>query len=234
MIYKVKYGTSVIRYSVSHSNRKTLAIEVHPDLSIKVVAPHKATTSAIQKKILQRAQWIRKQQHYFEQFLPRTPKREYVSGETHYYLGRKYILRVRKLSEDSMKLKGNELIIKTSDPDNRNLVKQILANWYYHHALRKFEESITEALIHLKNYKLERPQLVIRRMPRRWGSCTPNGRVLLNPEIIKAPSKCIDYVVIHELCHLIHHNHSRAFYDVQNKAMPDWEKWKLRLEKTLS
>lgn len=234
MTYKVKYGTSVIRYSVSRSNRKTLAIEVHPDLSIRVVAPQKATISGIQENILKRAQWIRKQQHYFEQFLPRTPKREYVSGETHYYLGRKYILRVRKFSEESIKLKGNELIVKTSNPDNRNLVRQILANWYYHHALRKFEECLTDALTQLKGYKLERPSLVIRRMPRRWGSCTPNGRVLLNPEIIKAPSKCIDYVVIHELCHLIHHNHSQAFFDLQNIAMPDWEKWKLRLEKTLS
>lgn len=234
MTYKIKYGTSIIRYSVSRSNRKTLAIEVHPDLSIKVVAPQKVTISAIQEKILKRAQWIRKQQHYFEQFLPRTPEREYVSGETHYYLGRQYILRVRKSTEDSVKLKGGELLVKTDSPQSKDQVKQMLANWYYHHALRKFEESITEALKNFKSYKLERPQLIIRRMPRRWGSCTPNGRVILNPEIIKAPSKCIDYVVVHELCHLIHHNHSQAFFDLQLKVMPDWEKWKLRLEKILS
>ena len=234
MVNKIKYGTSSIRYSISRSNRKTLAIEVHPDLSIKVIAPQKATISAIREKILKRAQWIRKQQHYFEQFLPRTPEREYVSGETHLYLGRKCILRVRKSLEDSVKLKGCELIVKTDNPKSKNQVRQTLANWYYHHALAKFDESISEALIHFKNYKLQRPQLVIRRMPRRWGSCTPNGRILLNPEIIKAPSKCIDYVVIHELCHLIHHNHSMAFYDLQSKVMPDWEKWKLRLEKILS
>lgn len=157
------------------------------------MAPQKATISAIQEKILKRAQWIRKQQHYFEQFLPRTPEREYVSGETHYYLGRQYILRARKSSEDSVKLKGGEMILKIDSPENRSQIKQVLASWYYNHALRKFEESITESLKHFKSYKLERPQLVIRRMPRRWGSCTSNGRVLLNPEIIKAPSKCIDY-----------------------------------------
>lgn len=234
MIHKVKYGTTVIQYSLNRSDRKTLAIEVHPDLSINVVAPIKTTSAEIQEKILRRALWIRKQQRYFEQFLPRTPEREYVSGETHYYLGRQYILRVRKSLEDSVKLKGGELLVKTDNPQSKDQVKQMLANWYYHHALRKFEESITEALKHFKNYKLERPQLVIRRMPRRWGSCTPNGRVLLNPEIIKAPSRCIDYVVIHELCHLIHHNHSTAFFDLQVKVMPDWEKWKLKLEKILS
>ena len=122
MTYKIKYGTSIIRYSVSRSNRKTLAIEVHPDLSIKVVAPQKAAISAIQEKILKRAHWIRKQQHYFEQFLPRTPEREYVSGETHYYLGRQYILRVRKSTEDSVKLKGGELLVKTDSPQSMMII----------------------------------------------------------------------------------------------------------------
>ena len=113
-------------------------------------------------------------------------------------------------------------------------MKQILTDWYYHHAIRKFDETITEAWKHFKSYELERPQLVIRRMPRRWGSCTPNNRVLLNPEIIKAPSKCIEYVVMHELCHLVHPHHGKAFYDLQSKMMPDWQKWKQRLEMILS
>lgn len=234
MKYKVKYGTSVIRYSISRSSRKSLAIEVHPDLSIKVVAPAKATISEIQEKILKRAQWIRKQQYYFEQFLPRTPKREYVSGETHYYLGRQYILRVRKSTEKLVKLKGGELIVNTVKTNDTNQIKQTLATWYYHHALKKFDESIINSINHFREYKMDKPKLVIRRMSRRWGSCTPNKMIILNPEIIKAPSKCIDYVVIHELCHIIHPNHSQSFYDLQNKVMPDNAKWKLRLETLLS
>jgi len=234
MVYKVKYGTSVIQYSIDRADRKTLAIEVHPDLSVNVVAPYKASRSAIKEKLLKRAQWIRKQQHYFEQFLPRTPKREYVSGETHYYLGKSYLLKVRKSSKDSVKLKGTEMMVRTKDAGDTDRVKQILTDWYYNHALQKFEASITEALSRFKNQQPQRPQLVIRRMSQRWGSCTPHRKILLNPEIIKAPSRCIDYVVIHELCHMIHPNHSKAFYRLQNTVMPDWEKWKLRLEKALS
>ncbi len=234
MNYKIKYGTSVIRYSISRSDRKTLAIEVHPDLSIKVVAPKKAAISAIQEKILKRGQWIKKQQHYFKQFLPRTPKREYVSGETHFYLGKQYILRVRKSSDESVKLKSGELIVKVERTDDVNQIKQILSSWYYQHALKKFNESITNSLQRFKEYNLDRPKLVLRRMARRWGSCTPNKMIILNPEIIKAPSKCIDYVVIHELCHLVHPNHSQLFYELQSKVMPDNAKWKLRLEKLLA
>lgn len=234
MNYKVKYGTSVIRYSISRSDRKTLAIEVHPDLSIKIVAPKKVSISAIQEKILKRGQWIKKQQLYFQQFLPRTPKREYVSGETHFYLGKQYILRVRKSSHESVKLKGGELILKVERTNDFDQIKHILSSWYYQHALKKFNESITNSFQRFKEYNLDRPKLVLRRMARRWGSCTPNKMIILNPEIIKAPSKCIDYVVVHEICHLVHPNHSQSFYELQNKIMPDNAKWKLRLEKLLA
>ncbi len=85
-----------------------------------------------------------------------------------------------------------------------------------------------------KKYKLEFPKLVVRRMEKRWGSCTAEGKVTLNPEIIKAPVKCIDYVIVHELCHIIHHNHSKEFYKLQLKMMPDCNKWKMKLEKYLA
>jgi predicted metal-dependent hydrolase len=234
MRYKINYGTTVLKYSVSRSKRKTLAIEVHPDLSVRVVAPVGVSLETIQERLLKRASWIRKQQFYFEQFLPRTPKREYVSGETHYYLGRQYILRVRKGPDEIVKLKGGELIVKLQKLDNADQVKKLLSGWYYQRALNHFNESIKNSVARFKGYKLDQPKLTIRRMSRRWGSCTPNKTVILNPEIIKAPSKSIEYVIVHELCHLIHPNHSKAFYRLQDKVMPDNEKWKLRLEKLLS
>jgi predicted metal-dependent hydrolase len=230
----VNYGTSVLRYSVSRTSRKTLAIEVHPDLSIKAIAPLDSTNNEIEEKILKRGQWIKRQQLYFEQFLPHTPFREYVSGETHYYLGKQYILKIRKSENESVKLKGGELIIKTHRTDDIQKVKQLLSAWYYQHAMRKFNDLITKSLTKFKGYKLSKPKLVIRRMTRRWGSCTPNKMIILNPEIIKAPGKSIEYVIIHELCHLIHPNHSHSFYKFQDKVMPDNAKWKLRLEKILS
>jgi len=233
MTYTAQYGTSFIKYSVSRSDRKTLAIEVHPDLSVKVVAPKKTTLKEINGKVVKRAAWIVKQQHFFDQFLPRTPPREFVSGETHYYLGKRYLLKVRKGKEEQVKLKGGELFVYTKSTSNRNKIKQLLASWYRNHALRKFNNSIDRQLKSFKSFKVDRPKLVVKRMAKRWGSCTINGTVVLNPEIIKAPSKCIDYVVLHELCHLVHHRHDGKFYALQGKIMPDWERWKMRLEKVL-
>lgn len=229
----VRYGTTVIHYSVSISDRKTLAIEVHPDLSVRVIAPKNSSTKDIKEKILKRAKWIRKHQQYFEEFLPRTPKREYVSGESHYYLGRRYVLRVRKSDKPSVKLRGPDLLVLVKNPNDTSSVKLLLAGWYYKHAQTRFQKSLTDALSKFRSYKMEMPPIFIRRMPKRWGSCTSSGRIILNPEIIKAPGKCIDYVVTHELCHLIHPNHGRAFHELQNKVMPGWKKWKLRLEKVI-
>jgi predicted metal-dependent hydrolase len=81
--------------------------------------------------------------------------------------------------------------------------------------------------------QVEPSGLYIQDMPKRWGSCTPKGKIILNPELIKAPRACIEYVIIHELCHLIHHDHTQKFFDLQTKEMPNWVKWKERLEKIM-
>jgi len=230
----ITYGNTLLDFSIQWSKRKSLAIEVHPDLSIKVIAPMDAELPAIQEKVLKRAGWIIKQQHFFEQFLPRTPAREYVSGESHFYLGKKYVLKVKASDQNMVKLKGGELMVFANEKADKQMVKRLLNDWYYKHAKRKFNACIVESVKKFSNYGIAQdPPLVVKRMNKRWGSCTPKGRIILNPEVIKTPSKCIEYVVIHELCHLIHPNHSKAFYELQSEIMPDWEKWKLRLEKAL-
>jgi predicted metal-dependent hydrolase len=234
MVHKASYGTTVIRYSVSISDRKTLAIEVHPDLSVRVIAPKGSSQKDIREKILKRARWIRKHQRYFEEFLPRTPRREYVSGESHYYLGRRYILRVRKSAKRSVKLVGPDLIVLVEKPNDVAVVKSLLATWYYRHAQGKFQQSLNDALSKFKRHQMNVPPMIIRRMSKRWGSCTPTGKIILNPEIIESSSKCIEYVVTHELCHLVYPNHGAAFHQLQDEVMPEWRKWKMRLEKMLS
>lgn len=234
LMEEVAYGNTNLVFTVTRKNRKLLAIEVHPDLSIKVIAPIDAELDDIKKRVLKKGNWIIKQFSYFEQFLPRTPEREYVSGETHLYLGRRYLLKLRTSKNRAVKLVGGELIVFLEETSNKEMIKRLLGNWYYAHAKKKFSHSIKVTLDKFKNYKIDQePPLVIKRMAKRWGSCTPSGQIILNPEIIKTPSRCVEYVIIHELCHLIHPNHSKEFYDLQTEIMPDWEKWKLRLEKTL-
>ena len=103
---KLEYGTREINYHLQQSNRRSLTIEVHPDMIVWVFAPADKTLSDIEEKLLKRARWIVKQQAYFEQFLPRTPQREYIAGETHLYLGRRYVLRTANGKTNEVNLKA--------------------------------------------------------------------------------------------------------------------------------
>jgi predicted metal-dependent hydrolase len=233
-IHTVNYGKTRVDFSLSYSARKTLGISVDPDLSIRVVAPRNTTLEKIKDKVEQKARWIVKQKEFFADFLPKSPRREYVSGETHLYLGKQYRLRFVKSSEKKVRMNGGGIIVYSPDSSDKTLIKQLLNEWYREHALRIFEWRIIQNLEKFKKYNLTYPELVVRRMEKRWGSCTPGGTITLNPEIIKAPVGCIDYVIVHELCHMIHRNHDKKFYKLQAKVGPEWMKWKMKLEITLS
>ncbi|MCH2229651.1 MAG: M48 family metallopeptidase [Crocinitomicaceae bacterium] len=230
----IQYGTQTINFHIQRVDRKTLGIEVHPDLSVWAMAPLKVSLKDIKEKMLKRSSWIVRQRQFFEQFLPRTPERQYVSGETHLYLGRRYVLRIRKGRLDQVKLKGSELVVTYTADKSRNHIKQLMTAWYYNHASKKFDEKIKKALEKFKSFNIEKPIFEIRRMKNRWGSCTPKGKIILNPELIKSPGRCIDYVIMHEMCHLINPNHGKEFYALQDEINPDSVRWKNRLEQFLN
>ena len=230
-------------HSVVRSARKTIAITVAPDRSVTVRAPLDADADAIDRIVRRRAAWIKRQQKFFEQFLPKTPPRRFVSGETHLYLGRKYRLRVRPSEQAEVKLRGGCLYVFTPQPADAEQVRRSLYGWYAAHAQERFPERLA-ACLHAVGRNTETPQLQIRRLAKRWGSCRPpgvsasgalsSGVLTLNVDLIRAPRACIDYVILHELCHLRHPNHSPQFYALLTRVLPDWRAAKLRLEQTLS
>lgn len=233
-MHSINYGSTQLFFELKQSVRTTLTIEVHPDSSIQVLAPEKSSLDEIKKVVLKKSRWIRKQQIYFEQFLPRTPKREYVSGETHYYLGKAYLLKIRPGKTNQVKLKGGCFQMEYNAYNQQEIAKKTLANWYYLHAEKKYTDIANSTYLKFKEFDIKKPKLEIKRMHKRWGSCHKSGKIILNPEIIKAPSKCIEYVITHEMCHLVEFNHNKKFYALLTQKMPTWEKWKNRLEQRLS
>lgn len=233
------FGSREINYELSYQDRKTLGIRVYPDCKVKVVAPLDTSQEKLKTKLREKAPWIIKQQLEFLSYHPLTPPRKYINGETHLYLGRQYRLLVKNeqgSTVNEVKLDRGRMVVYTADVSVEH-VSEILNGWYR----KKAEEWLTKLLPICQErfpskYQLSiiNCPLSIRYMPTRWGSCTPKGKVILNPELIKAPKGSIEYVIIHELCHLIHHNHTRAFYNLQEIIMPDWKKWKERLETTLT
>jgi len=238
MTSAIQFGSKQIDFHLEYSNRKTLGITVKPDLSVIVKAPVDTSLEKVKEKLRKKAPWIIRQQSFFLYFHPKTPARKFIGGETHLYLGRQYQLKVKseklKVKSEEAKLHGRFLEIYTQD---KSKVKDIVEEWYLSKAKDKFHliaKPLFENFKSKHNLSLFTYHLSLRNMPTRWGSCTPKGKIILNPELIKAPKGCIEYVIIHELCHLVHHDHTQRFIDLQTKEMPDWEKWKNKLEKLLA
>jgi predicted metal-dependent hydrolase len=231
--HHIQYGKKRIEFDVIYSDRKSLGITVHPDKSVLVRAPVNSNYQKILDKVRNRSRWILKQQDHFESFLPATPPRKYVSGETHLYLGKQYRLKLYESNQEKVKMIRGYLQVFTKDRNNKEKIKTMLDKWYRRHFDKKIDERLNVCFDLFKNYDIQKPDILVRRMKNRWGSCTTQGKIILNPDILKAPSRSIDYVIIHELCHLVHPTHSKQFYALQSRMMPDWEKWKRRLEEML-
>lgn len=228
--HSIFYGRRKIDYSLFSCNRKTMEIAVHPDSSVIVKAPKNTDISLIENKIHKRARWILRQINYFRQFDPRTPARCYVNGETHLYLGKRYRLKLKKDSSNSVKLSRGYFYVHCAETKDPQAVKKLLNRWYLEKARVQFRESMDRCWQKFNNTDLRKPDLSIKRMKKRWGSLSEKGTVTLNTELIKAPKECIDYVVTHELCHLKYNAHSREFFRLLDSVIPDWEKIKHKLE----
>lgn len=232
MMQEIVFGTETIGYEIRFlPTRRTLGIEVHPDMSVVVRAPADCDPATIRDRVGKRASWISKQLTNFERYSPRTPARQYVSGETHLYLGRQYRLKVVAGEPASVKMNRGNLVLILSDKADPDRVKALLHRWYLDHARQIFIDVLDEFIPRFKGH--QRPRLIVRAMQSRWGSLSPSGTMTLNANLVRTPRPCIEYVVAHELCHLKHRDHNTSFFRLLRQVMPDWEKRKQRLETAL-
>jgi predicted metal-dependent hydrolase len=229
---QVTYGSERIDFLLSRRQRKTLAITVHPDLRVEVIAPLDAEESAIITRVQARARWILRQRRQFLSWMPKPMPRQYHPGETHRYLGKQYRLKVIVGIPDKVCIKGSFIEVQLSTGQDATVVKKLMIAWYRQRAETRFQQEMAKALKRLRLHGLATPKLRLLRMPKRWGSCTAKGEILINPELIKTPCPCIEYVIIHELCHLQHPNHSTAFFRMLDAVLPDWRERKQRLERS--
>ena len=226
-----QYGSCTISYQLQFADRKTLGITVTPAMQVQVKAPRGAAPEKIEALLIRKAPWIIRQLHFFLPFHPKTPERRYVNGETQLYLGRQYQLRLVPATTNKISFQGRHLIVQHKP---KTEPATLLKTWYKERARQKFAELAEPLIQRFSQYQVVPTGIYLQHMPTRWGSCTPQGNIILNPELIQAPKACIEYVIIHELCHLVHRYHNEKFFTLQAKEMPDWEKWKARLEKLLA
>lgn len=209
--------------------RKTLAISVLPNGVLELVAPDTASEAGILAKVEKRRVWIERQRREFLEMNAMRMPRRYVSGATHRYLGRQYRLKISSGDRTSVRLRGACFEIVSLTCSKEEVQKQ-LEEWFREKARAQFGQRLRSWNPWCARHGLPEPRLSIRRMAKRWGSASSGGRIVLNPELIHAPSTCIDYVIAHEVCHLKHPSHSPAFFRLLSILSPGWREVKKRLE----
>ncbi|AZN36725.1 M48 family peptidase [Iodobacter ciconiae] len=207
-----------------------ILIKVLPDCRVQISAPEIASDDDVIAAAMLRARWIYQQLREFGSRLEHVRPRQYISGESHYYLGKQYVLKVieNPAVKPSVKLLRGKIEV-TAREKSAEKTSALLAAWYKGRAKEVFARRL-DTMLEQALWVSDKPPLRVLTMQTQWGSCSPAGRLTLNPHLVKASRDCIDYVILHELCHLAEHNHSERFYRLMGQVMPHWETVKSRLD----
>ena len=221
---------------------RKVVIKVHPDQRVVATAPNDATDEMIYDAMMKRARWIWQSLQDFAKQQDHVLPKRYVSGETQFYLGRRYVLKVitnaetADVTNSTVKLSRGKLIIELSQSDSTlnieertAIVKSLIDEWYKNKAKLIFIERL-EVVLPKAAWVTDTPAFRLLVMKKQWGSCSTKGNLILNPHLVKAPKECVDYVILHELCHIAEHNHSEHFWRLLTQVMPNWKEVKARLD----
>lgn len=222
----IQFGTTTIKYKIRRSDeRETLSIAVDPVEGVIVTSPEDVDEDKIRDVVKDRAGWIIEKQEDIKEILEPPLEKEFLSGEKLQYLGRRYRLKLVEKSEgSSVNLKKGKFIITYPEglegKKRRRLVRNNLLEWYYEHAEDKLKERVDK---YKDQVGVEPNSVKVKHQQKRWGSCTKNKDLLYNWRIIMAPMSIVDYVVVHELCHLKEKNHTDRFWRMLKSIIPDYE-----------
>lgn len=228
-----EYGD--VQVLATEARRKTLSVEVHPTGQVVLRAPLGCSDDRIQAVLVKRELWIAEQRAFFQRFEPRTPQRAWVLGESHLHLGRRYKLRIEPGSEDGVCLRGQEMVVclkhgRKTEPER---LEALVSRWRHDEAKLVLARQLAQCLRHYRFSEFAAPSLRVQVLSKRWGSLSRHGTMTLHSGLVQASTACIDYVIYHELCHLVHANHSTGFFELLNEVCPQWMARKQLLEATI-
>lgn len=221
-----------ISVEIVRKDIKNLHLGVYPPNGrVRVAAPKKVNDAAVRLAVISKLRWIRRNREKFAA-QPRELKREMVSGESHFVFGRRYRLRV--VSEGHLRTaivkKKTALELHVRPGTTRTQREQVLARWYRSQLRERMPALLSKWQERLA---VEARAWGIRRMKTKWGSCNPKARrIWVNLELAKKPERCLEYLVVHELVHLLERGHSDRFVDLMDKHMPRWRQHRSELNAT--
>ncbi len=221
--------TGLCNATLVQEPRKTLSMRVWPDGKVVVKAPNEASMTQIDAFINKKRIWLTKQLEFFRQFKD-CDKICSVSGSSIMYLGRQYQLVIEKsILQNVIKVNHNKIVAYSCFPNKLEDIQEALTTWLNDRAKSVFEHRLKAMLALFPNMKA--PVLKCRKLTRRWGSYLKKHEIILNPCLIRASKQSIDYVILHELCHVYYAHHTQEFYNLLASKMPQWQDVAKKLEK---
>ena len=228
MYSEVEFGSTVISFRIAWSARSTLGISVLPSGDVEVTAPEGADIEKIKEKDTKRGFWIIEQKRKFQQYPLPQPTKQIISGESLWFLGRQYRIKLFASNYNGVHLIGDRLLLNSMDPEDYELRRHVLNKWYLEQGEQLFLKrfiALTQAI------KAEGLSLRVKKLKKTWGEFYPaTNSIVLNADLITAPIHCIDYVIVHEITHAKHLNHDELFYATLVKRCPNWKAHKEQLE----
>lgn len=211
-----------IEFKVIYSSRRTLGISVLPDASVIVRVPYRTSAKTIARIVGEKSHWIIKHRDIYRNRESIKSDRSYSNGSAHLFRGNESILNIQKSRRPYIIFNGNSIEMGLDLNNNEQLIKKLLYKGYKDEAIKHLPLILDRILEKHADQKFTPTGLVIRSMKRRWGSCSIRGKITLSTELIKLSDSFIEYVVLHELCHLRHHNHGPRYYELLSDLYPDW------------
>ncbi|MGH8146351.1 MAG: M48 family metallopeptidase [Rhodanobacteraceae bacterium] len=230
---EARWGRHRLPFRLRRADVKRLRIVVDPEGAVRVTAPRRASNEAIVARVSRRGDWIQRQRECFARWRPRTPPRQYLSGETHLFLGRQLRLRVERGTPPGVAMVDTRLVIRVANPDDRLAVRDAVSAWFAAQARQVLRQRYVEQGRVWARHGVTAPRLVARALTNRWGSYSAAGTLTLNAELVHASPYLIDYVIAHELAHTIHSDHGNEWRRLLERVMPDWKARKAALEAQL-
>ena len=216
-----------INCEIVRSQRRTVAIHIHPDKRVELKVPLLYNINEVEPFLHKHYRWIFKRLD--APIISKHDTKRFVSGELHYFLGKQYPLLITISPDNNVAFLDNTLMVYAKY-DIPELIETLLEKWYLSQARRIFHEISIPLMKQMEKYNVFPKSFTIKKMRTRWGSCSSKGSISLNLDLIKLPEQCIKEVILHELCHLVHFNHSKEFYALMTAEMPDWKIWKKELK----
>ncbi|MCQ2322368.1 MAG: M48 family metallopeptidase [Bacteroidales bacterium] len=215
-----------LKFNLLRSCRRSVTAKICKDGTIEVRAPLLFGVNDMTRFLQQHWRWLT---NHYDKVIEKAEcqNKAFVSGEAHYFLGEKYELKVVETDFNSVNVADNYLIVNCKDA---KLAETVLKNWYREMFAVKLNELLPPIIESFRKYNVSPRKFSIRDMKSRWGSCSRQGNISLNIQLVKLNENCIRQVVVHEMCHLVYFDHQSGFYSLMDKEFPEWKKWKPELK----